>query len=650
MEHIFAGLNDKQIEAVKAGEGPVLVISGPGSGKTRCLTHRIAYLIASGVRPEEILAVTFTNKAAGEIKDRVAKLLKVSKRNFGTPTLGTFHSLGLRMLRKEIAKLGYGENFVIADTDDQHTLIKRILADLEMDPKKFNPQAILGRISKLKTELISPEQYSPTEFFPGIVAKIYRRYQSDLQKMNAVDFDDLISLPIKIFHAHPEILEKYQNQWRYILVDEYQDTSHDQYVLIGLLAAKYRNLFCIGDDAQSIYMFREADIRNILNFQKDYPDGQIIMLEQNYRSTKNILAAAQAIITNNKQQITKELWTENPTGDKIIARETINERHEADFVIRTIEQLLAKGKGMNDIAVLYRTHAQSRVIEESLIAHGYPYQIVGGIKFYARAEVKDLLAYLRILANPHDTISFERIANVPVRGIGKVTLERIVQTGHTDVVAATYAASEGAPPKQLTALKTLAVLLKDLREGQDNRTLTGTIKAIIKKTKYEEYLRAQYADRLDNVEERIENIQELLTVASKYDPLGTEALTKFLEDITLLQDTDKLRDAAKRITLMTMHAAKGLEFPVVFIIGMEEGLFPHSRTLFEPRELEEERRLCYVAITRAKEQLYITFAKFRRIFGSAQANLPSRFLGEIPQHVLHYQFIEDYDDNETIDY
>lgn len=653
MEHIFKGLNDKQVEAVRAVDGPVLVISGPGSGKTRCLTHRVAYLIASGVEPDNILAVTFTNKAANEIKERVQKLLTAGDRRLSAlPVLGTFHALGLRILRKEIERLGYGRQFTILDSDDQQSLVKKIIIAQELDPKKFNPAAIHHKISKLKTELIFPETYRPQGFFDTVVAKTYVQYQSALEKMNALDFDDLIVLTVKIFRQWPEVLEKYQNMWRYILVDEYQDTSHDQYTLITLLAAKHRNIFCIGDDAQSIYMFREADIRNILNFQKDYPEGKVILLEQNYRSTRNILAAAQGVITHNKSQIPKELWTANDTGEKIFVKEAVNERDEAQFVLDTIRELSGQGRKLRDFTVLYRTHAQSRAIEEAFIANGFPYQIIGGIRFYERKEIKDILAYVRLLNNPADLVSLDRIFNVPARGIGQSTFDKLAAVGETDLIKAIalLAKDEEMTTRQKRSLAGFHSLLAGLKEGSGNETLSSTIKAIIKKTGYEEYLR-NVTDKYENAHERLENLKELFTVAAKYDPLGKEAVGKFLEDVALLQHTDKLGRDDQAVTLMTMHSSKGLEFPVTFIVGMEEGLFPHSRTLFEPKELEEERRLCYVAVTRAQKRLYLTFAKFRRIFGSAQANLPSRFLGEMPQHLLQYEWLNMYhDDDDTVDY
>lgn len=649
MDKIFQGLNEKQAEAVRTIEGPVLVISGPGSGKTRCLTHRIAYLISNGVPAENILGVTFTNKAAEEIRERVGKLLKIENLKFkiNMPMLSTFHSLGLKILRREITRLGYGSNFSIVDAQDQIALVKRIMATLEIDGNHFNPNAILNAISKLKTELVWASDYKGNDFFSRIVARIYLSYQSELKKINGLDFDDLIVLTVKILDDNPEVLEKYQTLWKYILVDEYQDTSHDQYTLITMLAKKHKNLFCIGDDAQSIYMFREADIRNILNFQKDYPQGKVIMLEQNYRSTKNILAAAQGVISNNKAQIMKDLWTDNDTGEKIFVRETLNERDEAMFVVDTMRQLMPRGLGIQDFTILYRTHAQSRAMEEALITSGFPYRIVGGIKFYDRKEIKDILSYVRFLHNPADVISFERVANVPARGLGKATLDKILAANRGNLLESTLTyVQNNENIRKINALKEFGGILAELREDLPNQRPSIFIKNIIQAIGYEEYLKRLTGPAYENVEERIENLQELLTVAQKYDSVENGIAT-FLEQVALFQETDsprsssseagKLKEEDNRVTLMTIHSSKGLEFPVVFILGMEEGLFPHNRSLLEPRELEEERRLCYVAITRAKQELYMTHAKFRRIFGSAQANLPSRFLGEIPQNLLDYQ-------------
>src|SRR3989338_4789208 len=665
MNKIFYDLNDKQIEAGKGIDGPALVISGPGSGKTRCLTHRVAYLISQGIRPGSILSITFTNKAANEMRERISHLLEVkpqfnkgliSGRLSAMPMMGTFHSVRLRILRKEIPILGYKSNFSIFDTNDQLSLIKKVMANLEIDPKKYNPKLILNKISKLKTDLIFPENYNPAEFFTKIVSRVYNNYQAELKKMNGLDFDDLIVFTVKIFKQNPEVLEKYQNFWKYILVDEYQDTSHDQYTLIKLLSAKNRNIFAIGDDAQSIYAFRDADIRNILNFQKDYPNAQVIFLEQNYRSTKNILAAAQNIISNNQTQVPKELWTENTKGEKIAVKETLNERAEAEFITDKIDSLLESGYKIQDFTILYRTHAQSRAIEEGLITRGFPYQIVGGIRFYERREIKDILSYLRFMVNPTDLISLERIFNVPTRGIGETTFNKIVAIDAPDLIQSIgILAKEKGDTKQAKSLNEFEKLLTDLSDRKKDKNLTSVIKYVIKRVGYEDYLKNLVARKelYDNTEDKMENLKELLTVARKYDTLkGEEGIEKFLEEISLLQETDKLKDSANKITLMTVHSSKGLEFPVVFIAGMEEGLFPHSRATLAPLELEEERRLCYVAITRAKDRLILTHAKYRSIFGSTQTNLPSRFIYEMPKEILHIHplFVDNYFEDETIKY
>ncbi|MDP3792906.1 MAG: exodeoxyribonuclease V subunit gamma [bacterium] len=667
-DKILENLNEKQVEAVKIVDGPVLVISGPGSGKTRCLTHRVAYLINQGITPENILAITFTNKASGEMRDRILNLLeagpllrdptsKYQIQNLPLPTIGTFHSIGLRILRNEIPQLGYRRNFTVFDEDDQLSLLKRVLGDLEIDTKSFNPKIILYKISELKTKLTFPENYEPKDYYSEILAKVYKKYQQELKNLNAVDFDDLIVLPVQIFKQNAETLNKYQEFWKYILVDEYQDTSHDQYIFINLLAQKYRNLFAIGDDAQSIYQFRRADIRNILNFKKDYPEVKTVMLEQNYRSTKNIITAAQEIISKNKNQIQKSLWTNNSHGEKILIAETVNERHEAGFVISSTEALIKRGLAPKDFAVLYRTHAQSRAIEEALIMSGFPYQIIGGLKFYERKEVKDILAYLKLIVNPTDSIALERIYNIPPRGIGKSIIEKIRNNNEKSIIAALAITleSKNMPPRQLTAAADFHKLLTNLAETSEKKNLREIIKYIIKKLGYEDYLKEfslSKTNDYENLEDRLENLKELQTVASKYDELpGKEGIEKFLEEVALLQHTDKLRNDPNRITLMTIHASKGLEFPVVFIIGMEEGLFPHSRTTYNPHELEEERRLCYVAVTRAKEHLILTYTKYRRIFGSSSATLPSRFIGEIPTELAEYQLIDtDYDSEDKIFY
>jgi DNA helicase II / ATP-dependent DNA helicase PcrA len=654
MDHILKGLNDKQVEAVKAIDGPVLVISGPGSGKTKALTHRIAYMMAKGINPGHILAITFTNKAASEMKERVQKLLKIktlkTKIDPTMPTIGTFHSVGLRILRREIGTLGYKENFSISDSDDQLALMKRIMGNLEIDPKRYNPRTMLRKISKIKTDLISPENYQPKDFTEKLVAKLYKLYAEELKNMNMLDFDDLIVLPVRIFKTRPQVLAKYHAQWKYILVDEYQDTSHDQYQFIQFLAQKHQNVFAIGDDAQSIYAFREADIRNILNFQKDYPEAKVILLEQNYRSTQNILAAAQGIITNNKNQFPKTLWTENREGERITVKETLNERAEANYIVGQISAGLRQGKNLHDFTVLYRTHAQSRAVEEALITKGLPYQIVGGIKFYERKEIKDILAYLRFIHNPTDILAFERIYNVPARGIGESTYKKILAVGEKDIIESikTLASKE---IKTETPLKRFMALIKDLSSVAAERPLTKVISYIVDEISYEDYLKNLPAikNAPENLEDRIENIQELKTVARGYDGLDPDVgRTRFLEEIALLQDADRTKDETPRVNLMTMHSSKGLEFPVVFIVGMEEGLFPHSRSIYQPHEMEEERRLCYVGITRAKERLVLTHTKYRNIFGTTEVNLPSRFLAELPQETLDYQFMDPNNDFEEV--
>ncbi|OGN05831.1 MAG: hypothetical protein A2831_02970 [Candidatus Yanofskybacteria bacterium RIFCSPHIGHO2_01_FULL_44_17] len=665
VENIFKDLNDKQIEAVRAIEGPVLILAGAGSGKTRALTHRIAYMLDRGIPAHNILAISFTNKASGEIKDRVNALLTTTDpRLTAAPWMGTFHSICLRILRHEIKALGYTPNFVIYDEDDQLSLIKNVMQELEIDTKKFNPKNVLGRISALKSELVDPEKFSDMakEYFEKTVAPIYAGYQTALQKNNAVDFDDLIMLCVKLFQKNPQILEKYQNIFRYILVDEYQDTSHFQYVWVNLLAEKHRNLFVIGDDAQSIYGFRNANIRNILDFEKDYPEAKVIMLEQNYRSTQNILAAANNIIIKNKNQKHKKLWTENSTGEEIMLKEAANERREGDYVVETIRTLgQAQSRQLQDFTILYRTHAQSRAIEEAMIKHGMPYRILGGVKFYQRREIKDVLAYLRLAINPNDIVSWDRVYNVPSRGIGQTTWQRVKEATKVPPKADPPLAENilttikgisteyGIGQKQVTSLKSLAKLVEELSQKSSELGPSQLIKHILQKTNYETYIN----DKTGEGEERWENVKEILTATRKFDSPSTTSdnsevvlgkpaeqsrsgLERFLEEVALIQETDKIDKNGNAINLMTVHSSKGLEFPIVFIIGMEDGIFPHSRALFEPAELEEERRLCYVGVTRAKERLYLTYCRERNLYGSTQFNTPSRFLFEIPENLVNF--------------
>lgn len=643
-EEILQNLNDKQIEAVQAINGPVLILAGAGSGKTKALTHRIAYMINSGIKPENILAVTFTNKAAEEMRDRVHRLLATSYQKPATsPWLGTFHSICARILRHDIEPLDYGRNFVIYDSDDQLSLVKSTMRELNIDTKRFNPKSMREKISRLKNDLVDPEEFadSAKEYTEKILAPIYLGYQTALKNNNSLDFDDLITLTIRLFRQFPNLLSKYQGMFRYILVDEYQDTNHAQYEFINLLAKRHHNLFVIGDDFQSIYGFRQADINNILDFEKDYPEVKTILLEQNYRSSQNILKAANTVIANNIDQKQKNLWTDKPAGHKLVLKELTDQREESHYLLDMIEQELEQGRRLNDFTVLYRTHAQSRAVEEEIISRGFPYRIVGGTKFYERREVKDILAYLRLAYNPADSVSFERIHNVPERGIGKISYEklRLYLNSKPKIAEALASAAEDNifSRRQKENLMNLADVLKALSAQSQTLTLSELLSWLLKKIDYKSYI----DDGTEEGEERWKNVREISTAAKKYDdpPAGGSApmgLANFLEEVALIQETDKLRDKSDAINLMTLHSVKGLEFPVVFMIGLEDGIFPHSRSLFEPKELEEERRLCYVGITRAKEKLFLTFCRQRNIYGTGQFNPPSRFLFEIPEEVIEF--------------
>lgn len=577
MQKILQGLNPKQEDAVKTIKGPVLVIAGPGSGKTLALTHRVAYLIAQKIKPENILAVTFTNKAAEEMRERIDSLTANQPNSLtARPTICTFHSLCARILRKELPR----KHFTIYDESDQLSLIKQVIKDLQIDKEQFKPKLVLNHISSAKSELIDENDYaeSANEYFTQTISKIYFAYQNALNRNNALDFDDLIMKTVQLLQKKPKILKGYQNKFKYILVDEYQDTDHSQYVLLNLLAQKHQNLFIIGDIDQSIYTWRGADFRNILNFEKDYPKTKIIMLEENYRSTKNILAAASHIIAKNILRKEKNLWTQNPKGQPIKIIEADNEKQEGYFIISEIEKLISqKNLGLNDFTVLYRTHAQSRAIEETFLKYNFPYKIIGGIRFYERKEIKDVLAYLKLLQNPLDTVSQERIKKIrrPLPKVNKKLLPREI------------------------------------------------LEEILEKIDYKNYLKD---------DERWENVSELFTVIQKYNDLG-----KFLEDVSLLSQADEVDNRKNLVNLMTFHSAKGLEFKNVFIIGLEEGIFPHSKSMFDQSEMEEERRLCYVAMTRAKENLYLIYACQRHLYGSILANPPSRFLEDLPNNVTTIQ-------------
>ena len=618
-EKLLEGLNQKQKEAVTTTEGPVLILAGPGSGKTRVLTHRVAYLLEKGVDPRNILAVTFTNKAAEEMKERIRSL--VASRNSELPLIGTFHSICARWLRSEIKTLGFSGNFTIYDADDSRSLLKKVMKELQITEEQFKLNLVKEVISRAKNELVDEKLYqlSAFDYFPQTISKIYSLYQRRLKETNALDFDDLILLTVKILQDRPEILAKYQNRYRYILVDEYQDTNLAQYTLINLLARQDKNLFVIGDEAQSVYSWRGADFRNILNFENDYPEAKIILLEQNYRSSQTILDAAYHIIQRARQKKDKKLWTENKTGNPLVIFEAASEREESDFIVQEIISLQNKERlKLKDFVVLYRTNAQSRNIEEAFLRAGIPYKIIGGFKFYERKEIKDVLAYLKFLQNPKDFVSLERIINTPPRGIGQKAIEKL-------------AAASWDLALPLPALKKFRELIEELDAVASRQKLSFLVKKTIELAGLKNFL-------LDGTEEginRFENIQELLTVTKKYDQeIPPRGLELFLEEVSLLTDQDELETQKDQVNLMTLHCAKGLEFSSVFIVGCEEGVFPHSRSLGESGQLEEERRLCYVGITRAKKHLFLLHARQRNLYGGIQVNPPSRFLQEIPAELV----------------
>mgnify|MGYP000955562456 CR=1 FL=1 len=663
---INTSLNPEQRRAVETTTGPVLIVAGAGSGKTKTLTHRVAYLMQEkGVRAQHILAVTFTNKAAEEMKTRVSALLQTAKRQpipnervtefgsrqptVGLPHIGTFHSICSRILRKDIAALGYKATFTILDSDDQLALMKRTMKALGIDPKNVHPRALLDAVSRAKNQLLDELVFESQagSYYEELVGKAYRKYQEELRGNHTLDFDDLLRLTIQLFRTHPETLEHYRNLFRYIMVDEYQDTNHAQYTFIHLLAERHRNLFAIGDDYQSIYGWRQADIRNILNFEKDYPEAVIVTLDQNYRSTQTILDAAGSVIAKNPNQRHKKLWTSQEGGDKITLFEAEDERNEAEYVVRTIQGMTndnrkipqdGEGRRFSDFAILYRTNAQSRALEEACLNHSVPYRVIGGIKFYGRKEVKDAIAYLRLIANPWDTISLTRIANEPPRGIGKKTLESWLseaKTARTDPVALARENSgkrlSVAPSKQKSAATLAETLSKNAQKLSEIGSLSMFLETLLESVGY---LRA-LEDGSEEGAMRLENVRELFSVAKKYDGIPTEnAISLFLEEIALVSDTDALDSQENAIQLMTIHSAKGLEFPFVFLVGLEEGIFPHSRSALSPAELEEERRLMYVGLTRAKEKAWLVSAETRMIFGSTQMNAPSRFIGEIPEELI----------------
>lgn len=640
-EQLVQGLNPEQAEAVKHGDGPLLIMAGAGSGKTRVLTHRMVYLIAEkGVPHWSILAITFTNKAAREMKERVAK---IAGGQADEMWISTFHSMCVRILRRDIDRIGINRNFTILDGSDHQTVIKRLMKELNIDVKKFEPRSILGSISSAKNELKTPKDLEKTASGPyeQTVLKVYEAYSKELKKNQALDFDDLIMTTIKLFNQVPEVLEYYQRRFRYIMVDEYQDTNHAQYMLVKMMADRHENICVVGDSDQSIYRWRGADIKNILSFEKDYPDATVIMLEQNYRSTKRILKAANEVIENNMNRKPKKLWTDNDDGEKIAYYEADSEHDEAQFVIGKIKELTEMNQvSPSDIAILYRTNAQSRVIEEMFVKSNLPYTIVGGTKFYDRKEIKDVLAYLRLVANPDDDISFRRIINVPRRGIGNTTVDKISDYAGANDLSLYQAIQEvdqiGLSARFHKTLREFADQLRNWVQMQDYLSVTELVEELLEKTGYRDMLKN---DKSLEAEARLENINEFLSVTKEFEKNNDDkSLIAFLTDLALVADIDKVDDEdvteQEKALLMTLHSAKGLEFPYVFLIGLEEGVFPHSRALMEEVEMEEERRLAYVGITRAEQQLYLTRARMRTLYGRTNMNPASRFLGEIPEDLL----------------
>ena len=637
MLDVLEGLNDKQYEAVVNTEGPCLVIAGAGSGKTKVLTHKIANLIEKGVKPWNILAITFTNKAANEMKERVEKLIgdDFSKDMW----IGTFHSICVRILRRTIDKIGFDKSFIIFDTSDQRSVIKTCLKELEIDDKLFSDRGVQAEISNAKNEMLEPAEYARKysgDFRKDKIAEIYSLYQKKLRANNAIDFDDIINYTIKVLTESPEDLEYYADKFHYILVDEYQDTNKAQFTLITLLASRYGNITVVGDNDQGIYSFRGADISNILNFEKDFPGTRIIKLEQNYRCTQSILDVANAVIKNNEAKYEKKLWTKNEKGQKVQMHKAENEYDEASFIVEKINELKIEEYYKNsDFAVLYRMNTQSRSIEDILRREDIPYKIVGGLKFYERKEIKDAMAYLRLIHNQADNLSLRRIINEPKRGIGKTSLDAIEEISNENGISM-YEVIKRANEFELNRVfansREFIETIEDLAKRKDELSISELITETMKKTGYIKALEAE--DTLE-AENRIENLNELLTVAIEFEEENAEnGLAEFLEGITLSSDLDNMEETEDTVTLMTLHSAKGLEFPVVFLVGMEEGIFPGYKSIGEQKELEEERRLCYVGITRAKEHLYLTCAKQRTIFGSTSCNKVSRFLKEIPEEMV----------------
>ena len=612
------GLNKEQKEAVTHVNGPMLVLAGAGSGKTRVLTNRIAYLIENEINAENILAITFTNKAAKEMKERVFKLIGSQANSI---QISTFHSLGLRLLKENYSRLGYKSNFVILDSDDTLTVVKKIMKEMNLNPKFYNAREIRNKISSAKNELMTPSQYSKVEFDQNII-QVYERYSKKLVINNSVDFDDLLLLPIKLFKEYPDVLKHYQDKYKYVLIDEYQDTNEAQYIFSKMLCNNHRNIFVVGDNDQAIYAFRGANYKNILNFEKDYPDCKVIMLEENYRSTQNILDAANSVIKHNRQRKDKNLWCNNDIGSKVKYVKTDTDKDECAYVAKTIKELHDSNVRYEDMAILYRTNAQSRLIEEEMLKNGIPYKIIGSFYFYNRKEIKDLLCYLRLINNPLDDVSLLRVINTPKRGIGDKTLENLANVANINGTSLFEAIDNGKELK----FKELILSMKDKCE---NATLTDMVDIVLNDSGLKEDLAA---DKSLESEIRLENLEEFKSITKSYEEeYGVISLTDFLNEISLVSDVSEHQDGNNKVNLMTIHAVKGLEFDDVFVIGMEEGIFPHYNSINEGTlaAIEEERRLCYVAITRAKKNLWMLNAKKRMLFGNTQVNMPSRFMDEI---------------------
>ena len=619
----LSGLNKQQIEAVKHIDGPMLVLAGAGSGKTKVLTSRIAYLIEQGVSTDNILAITFTNKAAKEMKEREIKLIGYDAKSI---QISTFHSLGLKIIKENYARLGYKSNFVILDSDDTLTVVKKIMKDLNLNPKFYNPRDIRNKISSAKNELLDPEAYSKVEFDSNII-EVYRKYNKKLLINNSVDFDDLLILPIKLFRQHPDVLKYYQDKYKYVLIDEYQDTNEAQYIFSKMLCNNHKNIFVVGDNDQAIYAFRGANYKNILNFEKDYPNCKVIMLEENYRSTQNILDAANSVIRHNKMRKDKNLWCNNDIGSKVKYVKVETDKDECAYVSDKIKELHDNHVNYEDIAVLYRTNAQSRLIEEEMLKNGIPYRIIGSFYFYNRKEIKDLLCYLRLINNHDDDVSLLRVINTPKRGIGDKTIENLTNIATEKGISLFEAIESG---KELTFKN----MVLEMEKKCENLTLTEMVDLVLN----ESGMKAEYTgDKSLESEIRLENLEEFKSITKGYEEeYGVISLTDFLNEVAIVSDVSEHQDSTNKVSLMTIHAVKGLEFDNVFIVGMEEGIFPHYNAINSGSiaEIEEERRLCYVAITRAKKNLWMLNTKKRMLFGNTQINMPSRFMDEIDTKYL----------------